>query len=133
MNPDESDATGRTRELFTTYHDAWVAHDADRIASLHTPETVFQVHAGQPAARSPEEVRKSAAETFALVPDLTFEEVSLRFGADYWVAEWRLHATGRDGRPVVVDLVDVVTVEGDRVKAKHSYVDGLAMQAALAG
>jgi ketosteroid isomerase-like protein len=130
---DEDETTHRTRQLFETYHAAWAAHDADRIASLHTPETVFHVHGGQPAAHTPEEVRRSAAETFALVPDLAFEEVSLRVGADWWVAEWRMHATGRDGRPAVIDLVDVVTVENGAVKAKQSYVDGLAMQAALAG
>ncbi|WP_454793169.1 hypothetical protein [Mycolicibacterium lutetiense] len=37
------------------------------------------------------------------------------------------------GVPVEIDLVDVVSVEDGLVASKQSYVDGAAMQAAMAG
>jgi len=125
--------TDSTRDLFERYHAAWVAHDPDTIASLHSSNAVFHLHAGQQPARGREDIRQAAAQTFALVPDLGFEPVSLRVGDDFWVAEWKMTGTTQTGAPVEIDLVDVVSVEGGLVTSKQSYVDGAAMQAALAG
>lgn len=77
------------------------------------------------------EIRTAAAETFALVPDLTFTQVDLRVGDDFWVVRWKLSGTSVTGSAVDVDIADMVTVEEGAVKAKHTYVDGVAMQAAL--
>ncbi|WP_260859891.1 nuclear transport factor 2 family protein [Streptomyces cupreus] len=66
------------------------------------------------------------------VPDLTFELVSLRVGEDFWVVQWKVTGTSASGAGVNVDLADFVLVENGAVKEKHSYVDGVAMQAALA-
>ncbi|MEV0671386.1 nuclear transport factor 2 family protein [Mycobacterium sp. NPDC050441] len=121
-----------TETLFERYHAAWVGHDPDAIARLHSAGSVFHVHAGQEPARGHEEIRQAAARVFELVPDLGFEPVSLRVGEDYWVAEWKMTGTTPTGVPVEIDLVDVVSVEEGLVTSKQSYVDGAAMQAAMA-
>lgn len=48
------------------------------------------------------------------------------------MVQWVLRGTSVTGSPVAVDLADVVFVENGLVREKHSYVDGVAMQAALA-
>jgi uncharacterized protein (TIGR02246 family) len=118
--------------LFERYHAAWVAHDPDAIASMHTTGSVFHLHAGQEPERGREAIRNAVAQFFELVPDLGFEPVSLRVGEDYWVAEWTMTGTSRTGAPVEIDLVDVVSVEEGLVASKQSYVDGAAMQVAMA-
>jgi uncharacterized protein (TIGR02246 family) len=124
--------TAATRDLFERYHTCWEARDPDRIAELHTVDSVFHLHSGQTPARGRAAIREAAAGTFALVPDLTFELVSLRVGEDFWVVQWKLTGTSAVGAAVNVDLADFVLIENGAVKEKHSYVDGVAMQAAMA-
>lgn len=120
------------RELFERYHACWADRDPDRIVALHTADSVFHLHSGQEPARGRAAIREAAAGTFALVPDLTFHQVALRVGDDFWVVQWQLTGTSATGNSVSVDLADFVLVEDGAVKEKHSYVDGVAMQAALA-
>lgn len=120
-----------TLELFERYHACWANHSPERIAELHTEDSVFHLHSGQEPARGRIAIKESAAATFALVPDLVFEPVALRTGEDHWVAQWVMTGTSVSGTPFRVDLVDFVLVEDGAVKEKHSYVDGAAMQAAL--
>lgn len=121
-----------TRTLFERYHAAWVAHEPDTIAAMHSADAVFHLHSGQQPARGRAAIRHAAATAFVQVPDLGFEQVSLRIGEGYWVAEWTMTGTTATGRPVAVDLVDVVTVEDGLVVSKQSYVDGAALHAATA-
>ncbi|MEV0031953.1 SgcJ/EcaC family oxidoreductase [Nocardia sp. NPDC050793] len=123
--------TTATRELFERYHACWADRDPDRIIELHTADSVFHLHSGQEPARGRTAIRAAAAGTFALVPDLTFHLISLRVGDDFWVVQWQLTGTSATGNNVCVDLADYVLVEDGAVKEKHSYVDGVAMQAAL--
>ncbi|MBC7301157.1 MAG: nuclear transport factor 2 family protein [Nocardia sp.] len=120
-----------TKDLFERYHACWAERDPDRIAALHTPDSVFHLHSGGAPAHGRAQIRTAAAETFALVPDLTFTQVDLRVGDDFWVVRWKLSGTSVTGGAVDVDIADMVTVEDGAVKAKHTYVDGVAMQAAL--
>ncbi|WP_067536513.1 nuclear transport factor 2 family protein [Nocardia crassostreae] len=120
-----------TRDLFERYHACWEARDPDRIAEMHTPDSIFHLHSGRKPAHGREEIRAAAAENFALVPDLTFHVVTLRVGEDFWVVQQTLTGTAITGGIVEVDLADVVFIENGAVKEKHSYVDGVAMQAAL--
>lgn len=123
--------TTTIRTLFERYHACWVDRDPDRIVEFHSPDSVFHLHSGQEPARGRAAIRAAVAGTFALVPDLTFHLVSLRVGADFWVVQWQLTGTSATGKPVCVDLADYVLVEDGAVVEKHSYVDGMAMQAAL--
>lgn len=121
-----------TGALFERYHAAWESHDPDAIARMHNADSEFHVHSGQEPARGREAIRNATAQVFELVPDLAFEPMSLRVGEDFWVAEWKMTGTTAAGAPVEIDLVDVVSVEDGLVASKQSYVDGAAMQAALA-
>ncbi|MFC9895745.1 nuclear transport factor 2 family protein [Nocardia sp. NPDC127579] len=120
-----------TRALFERYHACWADRDPDRIAALHTPDSIFHLHSGGKPARGRDEIRAAAAANFALVPDLTFTLVDLRVGADYWTVRWTLTGTSTVGNPVEVDIMDLVLVADGAVTEKHTYVDGVAMQAAL--
>ncbi|MFF3224302.1 nuclear transport factor 2 family protein [Nocardia suismassiliense] len=121
-----------TTELFERYHACWADRDPDRIVELHTPDSIFHLHSGSEPARGRAEIRAAAAQTFALVPDLTFQLVNLRVGDDFWVVQWRLTGTSVTGNAVEVDIADLVLVENGAVREKHTYIDGVAMQAALA-
>ncbi|WP_280428310.1 nuclear transport factor 2 family protein [Nocardia brasiliensis] len=121
-----------TKDLFERYHACWADRDPDRIVELHTPDSVFHLHSGGKPAHGRAEIRAAAAETFALVPDLTFHLVNLRVGDDFWAVQWKLSGTSVTGAAVDVDIADVVFVEDGAVREKHTYVDGVAMQAALA-
>ncbi|MGE7435291.1 nuclear transport factor 2 family protein [Kitasatospora sp. NPDC001175] len=123
--------TATTRDLFERYHACWEARDPDRIAELHTVDSVFHLHSDQTPARGRAAIREAVAGTFELVPDLTFELVSLRVGEDFWVVQFKLTGKSASGSAVDVDLADFVLVENGAVKEKHSYVDGMAMQAAI--
>ncbi|MFE4668814.1 nuclear transport factor 2 family protein [Streptomyces sp. NPDC056716] len=124
--------TTETRRFFDRYHAQWEARDPDRIAALHTEDSLFHLHLDQPPARGRAAIRAAAADTFALIPDLTFTLISLRTGADFWVTQFKLTGTAvATGALMDVDLADFVLVQDGAVQEKHSYVDGLAMLAAL--
>ncbi|WP_407565480.1 ester cyclase [Streptomyces sp. 184] len=123
--------TNATRDLFDRYHACWEARDPARIAALHTPDSIFHLHSSQPPAQGREAIRTAAAETFALVPDLTFHLLALRVGDDFWAARMTMTGTSAAGNEVAVDLADFVLVRDGEVLEKHSYVDGPAMTAAL--
>lgn len=124
--------TAITRDLFERYHACWEARDPDRIAELHTVDSVFHLHSAQPPARGRAAIRQTAASMFELVPDLAFERISLRVGEDFWVVQFKMTGKSTSGAALDVDLADFVLVENGAVKEKHSYVDGVAMQAAIA-
>ncbi|MGW0249743.1 nuclear transport factor 2 family protein [Nocardia goodfellowii] len=120
-----------TQDLFERYHACWADRDPDRIAAMHSEDSVLHLHSGGKPARGRAEIRASATDTFSLVPDLTFHLVNLRVGADFWTVQWKLSGTSAVGNAVDVDLMDLVLVGDGQVLEKHTYVDGIAMQAAL--
>ncbi|MEV6276783.1 nuclear transport factor 2 family protein [Nocardia sp. NPDC051832] len=120
-----------TRDLFERYHACWADRDPDRIAELHAADSIFHLHSGSKPARGRDEIRAAAAANFALVPDLTFHLVNLRVGDDFWTVQWTLSGTSVAGNVVDVDIMDLVLVADGEVLEKHTYVDGVAMQAAL--
>ncbi|WP_433566976.1 nuclear transport factor 2 family protein [Nocardia sp. CA-151230] len=123
--------TTETRELFERYHACWVDRDPDRIVELHTADSIFHLHSGQEPARGRAAIREAAVGTFALLPDLAFHQISWRGGEDFWAVQFQMIWTSATGNRVCVDLADYVLIENGAVKEKHSYVDGVAMQAAL--
>jgi steroid delta-isomerase-like uncharacterized protein len=118
--------------LFERYADAWRRRDPDTIVALHTEDTRFHAHVGQEQAHGKAAVRQAFADLLAQFPDLSFEQVSVRTGSDFWVVEWKMSGTlaGTDDG-FEVDLVDLITVEDGLVKSKDSYIDAVSMQAQL--
>jgi steroid delta-isomerase-like uncharacterized protein len=120
-------------ELAERYADAWHSHDPDAIVALHTDDTVFHMHVGDQPARGRDAVRETFARILAQWPDLHFHPVALRFGEDFWVAEWRMTATSADsGAHMDAEAVDVITVEDGRVKTKDTYLDAITIQQQIA-
>nr|WP_251982558.1 nuclear transport factor 2 family protein [Streptomyces violaceusniger] len=62
--------TAATRDLFERYHACWESRDPDRIAGLHTADSVFHLHSGQDPVRGQAAIREAAAGMFELVPEL---------------------------------------------------------------
>ena len=116
--------------LFERYADAWRRRDPDAIVALHTEDTRFHAHVGQEPAHGKAAVRQAFADLLAQFPDLSFEQVSVRAGSDFWVVEWKMSGT-RAGTDDEFE-VDLITVEDGLVKSKDSYIDAVSMQAQLA-
>jgi len=114
------------RPLFDRYAAAWAVRDPDAIAALHSEDGVFHLHAGQEPVRGREAIRDTLAGFFASYPDLAFELVDVRFGADHWAVEWKMTSEAFE-----VDLADIVTISDGRVASKQSYVDALSLQEQL--
>jgi steroid delta-isomerase-like uncharacterized protein len=120
-------------ELAERYSDAWHSHDPDRIVALHTDDTTFQMHVGDEPARGREAVRETFAGILQQWPDLHFHPVALRFGEDFWVAEWRMTGTNAgSGAQMDAEAVDVITVKDGRVHTKDTYVDAITIQQQIA-
>jgi uncharacterized protein (TIGR02246 family) len=123
------------------YGDAWNRQDLDAIVALHAPDGVFQLHipGGEPA-EGIEAIRAAFAGFIAQLPDIHFEPVRLRAGADFWVLESRMSGTvaalievegerlEAPGARIEVDFLDVIAVADGLVARKDSYLDGLAFQ-----
>jgi steroid delta-isomerase-like uncharacterized protein len=121
------------QDLADRYGDAWHSHDPDAIVALHTDDTVFHMHVGDEPARGRAAVRETFAQILAQWPDLHFHPVALRFGDDFWVAEWRMTATGAEGGARMdADAIDVITVENGLVKTKDTYLDAITIQQQIA-
>jgi steroid delta-isomerase-like uncharacterized protein len=130
--------------LATRYGEAWNSQDLDAIMAMHTPDCVFELHApGSEPAVGQEAVRQAFAGFLAQLPDIHFEAVRLRTGADHWVLESVMSGTvsgaievdGRSvqapGRRIEIDFLDVIVVEAGRVARKDSYLDTLGFQSQL--
>lgn len=125
-----------TEALFDRYHVGWETKDADLIASLHSEDTIFQLHDGSEPIVGRAALR---AHCRTLFDTYDFSQLMGRrlYGHDYWVFDWTMVlslALPDDSRFVAhVEMVDVVTVDADGlVTAKHVYPDAQQMTAAFA-
>ena len=127
--------------LADRYGDAWNSQDLDAIVALHAPDGIFHLHVpGSAPVQGREAIRESFAGSLAQLPDVHFEPVRLRAGADFWVLESRMSGTvaapievegqrlEAPGTRVEVDFVDVIAVADGLLARKDSYLDGLAFQ-----
>ena len=128
-------------ELIEDYSAAWASRDAERIASYHADDGVFQLHSG---AAGPVQGKDAIRDTFsgllAFFPDLTFVEQQLVVADWGWTVQWTMSGTvavpypigdGREapvGSRFEIDALDLITVDDGRLTQKHTYLD---WQAAL--
>jgi uncharacterized protein (TIGR02246 family) len=127
--------------LADRYGEAWNSQDLEGIVALHAPDGIFQLHipGGEPA-QGRDAIREAFAGFIAQLPDIHFEPVRLRAGADFWVLESRMSGTvaapievdgeqlESPGAKVDVDFLDVIAVADGLLARKDSYLDGLAFQ-----
>ena len=117
--------------LSEEYLAAWEALDPDRIISLHTDDTRFQVHAGTTQfAEGSDDVRQAFADLFEQWPGFGFETHRLLLADSHWVLDWTLTADG-GVRLGCLDVVEVCS-EG-KVARKDTYVDVADLNALLEG
>ena len=109
------------RAVFDAFNQAWGAHDLDAALALLTPDAVFESTGPAPDGErfvGPEAIRTAWAPIFA-DPAASFEvEELLVLGAE-GVQRWRYSWDGGHVRGI-----DLMTVAGDRIARKLSYVKG---------
>ncbi len=133
-----------TRELAERYSAAWNDHDLDALMSMHTPDTVFELHqSGVDAAVGHEAVRQMFDFLIRAWPDQRFETKRLTVREDFYVSEWVLTVTLAlpwrigdsvavpNGEQISVPGVDIMTCENGKIKLKSCWLDVLAMQQQL--
>jgi steroid delta-isomerase-like uncharacterized protein len=125
--------------LIDEYVAAWEARDADRIAAYHAEDGIFHLHSAAEPVRGREAIRETLTGLLAVFPDLTFVEQELISGDWGWVVRWTMSGTlaqpypagskvAQPGSRFEIDALDLITVAGGELTAKHTYVD---WQAAL--
>ena len=125
-----------TEALFDRYHIGWETKDPEMIASLHSADTVFQLHDGSGPVVGRDALREHCRALFATYD---FSQIMGRrlHGADYWTFDWTMNLSlalpGGSSFIAHVDMLDVVMVNpAGEVVSKHVYPDTAQMQAAFA-
>lgn len=121
------------KAAFGRYHLGWETHDADRIANLHSEDSVFLLHDGSPAVVGRENIRRHVRGLFEKYPGLAFEPGQRAlFGENRWVFEYTM-VLGTTGKTATVRMVDVVDVNASHeVTRKEVFLDPAEAQTALA-
>jgi steroid delta-isomerase-like uncharacterized protein len=127
-------APATMERLFSDYGDAWASHDAGAIAAFHADDGIFHLHAAADEVRGRDAVRDAFAGFLAQFPDLEFVEQESWIEDWGWVVRWKMSGTlaqpfetgsgtAEPGGRMEIDALDVITVSGGRLTAKHTYVD----------
>jgi steroid delta-isomerase-like uncharacterized protein len=122
------------QQLFNRYGDAWASRDAAAIAPFHAEDGVFQLHAAAPEVRGRKAIESAFAGFLAQFPDLTFVSQETLIADWGWTVRWTMSGTlaqplemagarAEPGGRIEIDAVDVITVSGGELTAKHTYVD----------
>ncbi len=115
-----------TRSTIDSFNDAFNRHDADKLATLLTDDTVFEDTSPAPDGRRVE--GKAAVVDFwrgwfARNTDARFEAEDVIVGGNRATVLWVYHKM-RNGQPWHLRGVDVFTVRDGKVAAKLAYVKG---------
>lgn len=132
----EAKASSPLERAYARYHAAWEANDADRIAGLHSADSVFWLHDGSARIEGRENLRRHYVKLFEQYEALSFETRRVLFGDGRWIYDYTLVLDLKDatGAPFTarVDMIDVVDVNADHeVTRKEVFLDPAASQAAL--
>lgn len=129
-------------ELVERYNRAWGDHDLDGILSLHTPDSGWRVHGVNGImidVKGIDACREAFGMVLAAIPDQAFDSTELVIREDYYVCHhtvtgtfatpFALDGTVYDaiGKPVEFEIVDIMECEGNLVKQKGGWLDGLAV------
>jgi uncharacterized protein (TIGR02246 family) len=124
------------QQLVANYAAAWGSRTPDRIAALHTPDTVFDLRI---AGETPQTGRQAVRERFARIlrdnPDYASTVTKVGFGPDFVVIEYRIamnppapFVLGRVRYtpatvPYVVPAIDVIRFSDGLVSEKVTFLD----------
>jgi steroid delta-isomerase-like uncharacterized protein len=132
-------AIATVQQLADRYGEAWNDQDLETILSLHSEDSVFQLHVpgGEPV-QGREAIHEAFAAFLAQLPDINFATVRLHVGPHHWVNESTLTGTVADaveledqtleapGASVEVACVDVIQIRDGLVTRKDTYLDGVS-------
>lgn len=114
--------------LAHAYANAWASREPLAIADLHTEDSVFHLHDILEPHVGRDRIAAFAAATVADSPDLTFDPIRVRLGADHFVSEYVMRGT-LAGQSFACHGADIFTVRANRVARKDSYIDWLTFVA----
>jgi ketosteroid isomerase-like protein len=133
-------------ELVKRYMKAWGEHDLEGILSLHTSDyTEFIVHGGSGVQKwtGTDAVRDCFDFLLRAWPDQSFETTSLVVSDNLYVGHHNLTGTlvapwpmgdktyQPTGTPITFEIVDIMHCEGNLIRSKEGWIDGLAIAAQL--
>jgi ketosteroid isomerase-like protein len=128
MNPErnESSSAESTRAVVNRFKEAFNRHDADKLASLLTSDTIFENTSPPPDGlriEGREAVVQFWRDWFLRNSDSTFEAEDVIVCGDRAVVCW-VYRKLRNGQPWHLRGVDVFTIRNGKVAAKLAYVKG---------
>jgi uncharacterized protein (TIGR02246 family) len=131
-NPDTAPVAARV----SAYASAWASRDPERIARLHTPDTVFDLCVeGEAPSRGREAARERFAAIFRDNPSYTSKVRKVAFGPDFVVIEYDIgmnppkpFTLGKftympNGQPYAVPAIDVIRFGDGLVSEKVTFLD----------
>jgi ketosteroid isomerase-like protein len=119
-------AASSTLDVVNRFNDAINRHDAAAVASLLTPDTVFENTGPVPNGTRLEGQAAVAAfweKWFAANAGARFEAEEVIVAGDRCTVLW-VYRKMRDGKPWHLRGIDVFTIRDGKVAAKLSYVKG---------
>lgn len=134
-------------ELAQRYNQAWGDHDLEAILALQTPDSEFRIHGTQELMSwdGIDACREAYGYLLQALPDQKFESHTLVVKEDFYICHHFVTATfvlpwqmgGRryepTGKPIRFEILDTMHCEGNLVKLKDGWVDGLAIHNQLTG
>jgi ketosteroid isomerase-like protein len=100
---------------------AWKAHDVAAIMAFHADDTSYRRHGSPKVYRGKEAVAEQFGKDISGLPGIAFETVSVHGSDDHFVAQSIITATAEDGSPVILELIDLITLRDGMVVSKDSY------------
>jgi ketosteroid isomerase-like protein len=122
----ESSSAETTRAVVDRFNEAFNRHDADKLASLLTSDTIFENTSPPPDGlriEGREAVVQFWRDWFSRNSDSTFEAEDVIVCGDRAVVCW-VYRKLRKGQPWHLRGVDVFTIRNGKVAAKLAYVKG---------
>jgi len=122
----ESSSAETTRAVVDRFNEAFNRHDADKLASLLTSDTIFENTSPPPDGlriEGREAVVQFWRDWFSRNSDSTFEAEDMIVCSDRAVVCW-VYRKLRNGQPWHLRGVDVFTIRNGKVAAKLAYVKG---------
>lgn len=115
-----------TEQDLQTYIEAWNAHDIDRVMAMMTPECEFITGGGQQRFGTryvgASAVRQRIQDVWIDMPDVQFVNVSHFVTSDRACSQWTIVGTRGCGQRIEVDGCDVLTLDGDLIAVKNSFI-----------
>lgn len=125
-----------TTDVAKRYFEALAAHDLDAAVACWEPGGVDRL-VGQQDLVAPDGIRGYFSELFAAFPDFGFEILDTTTYRSRCAVRWRVRATfagpGRfqglaaNGARLDIEGCDVVTVQDDKIRSNHAYIDSGAI------